>query len=94
MSVYLRRSATLRQWRKLTHLLLFQLRISFLMALFMHLLLEFALLVAVWVIRVADSLVADAALEVATAVDESRIPAEVWSLGQQLLFLRLMLWCC
>ena len=64
------------------------------MALFMLLLLEFALHVAVWVMRVADSLVADVALEVATAVDESRIPADVHSLGHQLLHLRLMLWCC
>ena len=64
------------------------------MALFMHLLLEFALLVAVWVMRVADSLVADVALEVATAVDESRFPADVWSLGNNLLLLWLMLWCC
>ena len=53
----------------------------------MLLLLEFALHVAVWVIRVADSLVADVALEVATAVDESRFPADVWSLGNHNLHL-------
>ena len=51
---------------------------------------------AVWVVRVADSLIADAAEVVATAVDERILPAAVHSLDR--LFLRttlsllLLLW--